>query len=367
MVPNSIRRLGKGGVRRLVSLLVVTVVALSWAVTASAAAVLASTVGVAQTSSAALPAPRAGSYQCSHGTCSGLVTISQKRSIYLTCRGSGSPTVVLVAGRSDQGQIWQAPTGDNGPAVFSSVAGFTRVCAYDRPGSYTIRGDRVTATSSTPVSQPTTAADGVKDLHALLSAAKVPGPYLMVAHSYGGLIARLYTSTYPDQVSGFVSVDTLTELMYPELGSAANQLLWLRLNNNYVTPLDPYHQERTDLLASFQQVQLAPPMRPMPALVLSADEPFDFKALIKQGILPDDTPTAFSDTVWNAVVIGQQKLAALLAAQQIKDTYSGHYIHLTQPQLVINSIRHVYDQIHGVADPSGLTLTPVVPRTKHAP
>lgn len=40
--------------------------------------------------------------------------------------------------------------------------------------------------------------------------------------------------------------------------------------------------------------------------------------------------------MWHAVLVGQQTLAGLLHAQHITDTYSGHYIHLTQPQLVIN-------------------------------
>lgn len=228
---------------------------------------------------------------------------------------------------------------------------------YDRPGTVTIDGNHVEPTASTPVPQPTTAANGVADLHALLVSAKVPGPYLVVAHSYGGLIGRLFASTYPDDVSGLVLVDTLTEFMYPALGSAANQQLWLRLNNNYSADLDPYHQEKTDLLASFMQVDAAPSVRAMPAIVLSSDQPYDFAALIREGILPADTPLSFGDTVWEAILVGQEKLASLLDAQHITDTYSGHYIHLTQPQLVINSIHHLYDEVHQVPDPKGLMLT----------
>lgn len=306
--------------------------------------------------------PALHSYACAHGSCSGLVDIGGKRKVYVECRGTGAPTVVLIAGRSDRAQTWQTQADPKkpGPTVFSGVARFARVCAYDRPGTFTVQRNHVEPTSSTPVSQPTTAAQGVNDLHALLAAAKVHGPYLMVAHSYGGLIARLYASSHPGDVSGLVLVDTLTELMFPELGSMANQLLWLRLNNNYSTELDSYHQERTDLLASFDQLENTPAAPSIPGLVLSADQPFDFKALIKQGILPSDTPSEFAGTVWRAVEIGQHKLAALLHAEQITDTNSGHYIHLTQPQLVINSIRHVDDQILHRPDPAGLTLTPAV-------
>jgi pimeloyl-ACP methyl ester carboxylesterase len=52
-----------------------------------------------------------------------------------------------------------------------------------------------------------TGADSVRDLHALLDAAGVPGPYLLVGFCFGGLLAIMYAATYPDQVMGMVSLD----------------------------------------------------------------------------------------------------------------------------------------------------------------
>jgi len=66
--------------------------------------------------------------------------------------------------------------------VFPQVSKFTRVCAYDRPG--TTRNDNA-VTDSTRVRQPTTAQQGVADLPALLIAAKEPMPYVLVGHSWG--------------------------------------------------------------------------------------------------------------------------------------------------------------------------------------
>jgi pimeloyl-ACP methyl ester carboxylesterase len=69
--------------------------------------------------------------------------------------------------------------------------------------------DEKTSSRSDPVPQPQTATDAVADLHALLGAAAIPGPYVLVGHSYGGLVVRLYASTYPGEVAGLVLVDAL--------------------------------------------------------------------------------------------------------------------------------------------------------------
>jgi len=61
------------------------------------------------------------------------------------------------------------------------------------------------------VPQPTTPKEAVADLHALLSAAGETGPYVLVGHSYGGLVVKLYARTYPKDVAGLVLVDALSE------------------------------------------------------------------------------------------------------------------------------------------------------------
>ena len=98
----------------------------------------------------------------------GLVDIGGGRKMYLECRGSGSPTVVFISGRSDRATIWSSVTDSSGnrnpssSAVYPEVGRFTRDCAYDRPGTVTITGQHVEPSRSTPVPQPTTAADGMK-------------------------------------------------------------------------------------------------------------------------------------------------------------------------------------------------------------
>lgn len=255
------------------------------------------------------------------------------RLLYLDCKGTGSPTVVLVSGRSDRSDIWDK--------VLPGVAKFTRVCAYDRPGTVTIKGENVAPSRSTSVPQPVTPKEGVADLHALLSAAKVPSPYVLVGHSYGGLIVRLYASTYPDEVAGLVLIDTLTEFLYDTL-TEKQQAQWIRLNSNYSPELDRYTiQEKTDFIPSFHQMRHAPSIRRVPAIVLTSDQPYDFKALIASGIIPSDAPLDLGTVIYQAHVAGQKRLANLLNAKHVTKTHAGHYIQTEQPQLVINSILEV--------------------------
>src|SRR5262245_24755349 len=87
----------------------------------------------------------------------GRVDIGGGRKIYLECRGSGAPTVVLIGGEAGSATAWTVadPT-KPAPTVFSEVAKFTRVCAYDRPGTLVdVPGGKMGPSRSTPVPQPT--------------------------------------------------------------------------------------------------------------------------------------------------------------------------------------------------------------------
>jgi pimeloyl-ACP methyl ester carboxylesterase len=112
--------------------------------------------------------------------------------LHLGCQGkgsSGSPTVVYLHGLGGDGSDVES--------INTLLAGQARVCTYDRVNVG--RSDRVNGRH--------TGADSVRDLHALLEAAGVQGPYLMVGFSFGGLLAIMYAATYPDQVMGMVSLD----------------------------------------------------------------------------------------------------------------------------------------------------------------
>jgi pimeloyl-ACP methyl ester carboxylesterase len=278
------------------------------------------------------------------GEFAGLVDIGGGRRMYLKCHGIGSPTVVLVSGLKGSADDWNV-TEKPAPTVYAAVAKFTRVCAYDRPG--TPVGEK--PSRSDPVPQPTTAADAVADLHALLRAAGEAGPYVLVGHSYGGLVVRLYASTYPQEVSGLVLVDATSEGIRDAETPQQWAIQLVLMEGDIRESLAMYPDlERVDWDRSFDQVRAAPPLRPLPLVVLSADRPWgpQVPSMIAAGKLPADIPPNFGYVTDAAQKTAQERLAQLVPnAEHITNTNSGHEIHKERPQLVIDAIRGVVEAV----------------------
>lgn len=294
------------------------------------------TVTLALVAAVACPAPSMAASE----DFAGLVDIGGGRKMYLECRGSGTPTVMIVPGGRASADEW---TKDS--KVFAEVAGVTLVCAYDRPG--TPVGD--SPSRSDPVPMPTTAGASAADLHALVAAADIRTPFVIVGHSYGGLVARLYAMTYPADVDGMVLVDALTE----GLRAAETPAEWANqkiiLDGNLTEALKVYPDiERADADASFDQLIAAAALKPMPLVVLSADHPWGplVPGFIADGLLPPGIPPDVGYITDRAQKEAHAKLAAQVpGARHVTKTDSGHNIHIEQPQLVTEAIRDVVEAV----------------------
>ena len=279
------------------------------------------------------------------GNFAGLVNIGPGRTMYLECRGTGSPTIVFVSGLRFAADQWSMTKNPASTSAFDGVVRFTRACAYDRPG--VVVGGTALSRSS-PVMQPITTKDAAADLHALLRASGEAGPFVLAAHSYGGQIARLYTSTYPQEVAGLVLIDAQSEELQTLLSPQEFQE-FLRLNAPQRDSLEEYPAiERVDFERSFAQIRAAAPIEPLPLVVLSADRSVapQIAEGIANGSLPADILPTYGAAIDAAQPIMQRHLAELVpGAKHTTNTNSGHDINIEQPQLVIVGVGNVVDAV----------------------
>lgn len=133
--------------------------------------------------------------------------------LHIYCMGEGNPTVILETGLGTMLADWAN--------IQPEVAGTTRVCAYDRAG----------VGWSDSGLQPRDPQHIAQDLHTLLDKANIPGPYVLVGQSFGGLYVRKYADQYPEEVVGMVLVD------------ASHPDMWLRFPPEVTTALSGNEQQ----------------------------------------------------------------------------------------------------------------------------
>jgi pimeloyl-ACP methyl ester carboxylesterase len=128
--------------------------------------------------------------------------------LFLSCTAGSSPTIVIEAG---EGQ-----TSNEMEVITPELAERGRVCSYDR-ANHGQSGEAPT---------PRTGEDISNDLHALLEAASVPGPYVLIGHSAGGMFVQLYARLFPDEVAGVMVTNAVPlcepwmELGFPQMTEA---------------------------------------------------------------------------------------------------------------------------------------------------
>jgi pimeloyl-ACP methyl ester carboxylesterase len=294
-----------------------------------------------------------------------LVDIGGRR-MHLDCRGTGEPTVVFESGLDTGGSLaWEH--------VHEPVSRLTRACVYDRAG----------VMWSDPKPQIQDANGVADDLHALLRAAHIDGPLVLVAHSLGGPYVMTYTRKFGDEVKGLVFVDTshpdqVKRLTSPKLAAAmkgswvqdlAVKLSWTGIMRALTaTQSDPpipgmservrkigkayfsetvagTFKEQQSITSTFSQGGQLRDLGDRPLVVLTAMEPMP-EAVRKQ-IDFSEQDAAEMQQQWKALQDEEAGWSTRSRHELVMD--SGHYVQEARPDLVIKAITEVLADVRADA------------------
>jgi pimeloyl-ACP methyl ester carboxylesterase len=227
-----------------------------------------------------------------------LITVGSDR-LHVETIGESGPTVVFEAGLGDDSATWKS--------VADPIAAFARVVLYDRVGlggSSRLRDTRAAITADEVATR----------LHALLAAADIPPPHILVGHSLGGLYMQMFARKYPKEVSGVVLLESASTEAPPELKTRAK-----------LVPGTAAFLEEEGIAASNREVRNAGPFPDVPLTVIAATDhgPYFRK--------------------WEPTLMRLQRQLAALSPQGslIVAQGSGHDVQLDRPQIVVEAVRRM--------------------------
>jgi len=285
--------------------------------------------------------------------------------LHIDIKGKGSPAVVMIAGSQAFSFDWSL--------VMPGISGITQVCTYDRPA----------LAWSDPGPMPRTFDQDIYELHTLLQKSGVKPPYILVGHSLGGIIARLFEKKYPTEVKGLVLVDATSEDAVLFMNGKIQRLRTFS-QNRIIPPVktkpdtstkipsmtdmeelwkmmgEPKIESPFDRLPKKFQEQRIWAMR-QPKFLLADNGPYwadEFAAMYADSLYSlgnkpiyvlSNGRDAFSKNtdsamkaIWLEKLEQKEKMSNLSSnSKHIITTKSGHEIHLEEPELVINAIKEV--------------------------
>ncbi len=227
----------------------------------------------------------------------------------LVVAGVGSPTVIFESGIGQGKRNW-AP-------VFNKIAELTQCVAYDRAGYG----------QSEASDQPRDGLQIVLELRDLLQTESIAPPYVLVGHSLGGTVVKLFAKTYPQEVAGVVLVDARHEEFTQRCRQEGVHRLLYQPPDSFLSMLPPV--PRAEVLAApltLKQARRAGPFPEIPLIVLT------------QSNVTSRWPKSLG-TVWEA---SQRKMAKMSTLGRIKVVgNAGHNVHMDRPDVVIRAVAGV--------------------------
>jgi len=291
--------------------------------------------------------------------------------LHLHGTGNGSPSVILISGASNFSFDWTL--------VQDKLPKSIKVCSYDRPG----------LAWSDPGPMPRSIMQDVYELHELLNASKMHPPFILVGHSIGGIIARMYARQYSDDIAGMVLVDATSENAILNvngkierlrlLASAGKKIPSVKRTIDTLTKI-PSTKEVEELWNMFGKPSISFPFNKLPANIqkirLWAQSLPKYQIADADDYIPEEFKTMYADS--QSYKIGDKPLMILYSSKNeypkelgtlrdslmndkignqhaflrlstnskiIRTANSGHEIFLTEPDLVVSAIKQVIGSI----------------------
>ena len=235
--------------------------------------------------------------------------------VEMTVAGNGHYTVIFEAGFGGDQWVWQK--------IAPAIAADAHVVTYSRAG----------LGQSQPRPEPRTPAQVGKEFDELIAAAGLKPPFILVGHSYGGYLIRQFAVRHPEQVAGFVFVDSSVERLYTELKK--RDPIRLAKDLALIDKMTPevYRAEIKLIDAAFAAAALAPvPALPdVPAVVLTSTKVYKNPELFMH------TPPSMA--LWRS--LHEDLFHTFSTGSHVVTASSGHNIQFEEPALVINAIQQV--------------------------
>jgi pimeloyl-ACP methyl ester carboxylesterase len=224
----------------------------------------------------------------------------------LVGKNNGKPTVVMDAGYGDFSKAWDSVIGD--------ISMLSNVLIYDRAG----------LGKSETSSNPRTSREMVKELKELLIEAKIKPPYLLVGHSFGGVNMQIFATEFYNEVCGLVLVDSTPEDYRERFLPTMPQDFQQAYNKQFV-----YEGNYDEFMESLEQLKESRQKLNVPLIVLSAGK--------------KDHYSKESQKLWNEM---QREILEISSdGEIIIAENSAHYIQNDEPEVVVNAIKKLIDNI----------------------
>jgi pimeloyl-ACP methyl ester carboxylesterase len=255
--------------------------------------------------------------------------------MYIDCRGEKSPTVLIDVGLGDASANWLK--------IAKALSDNVKVCLYDRAGygwSDPGPGERTTAQI-------------VHELNMLLEFADIPGPYVLVGHSFGGFTARYFAATFPEKTAGAILIDSAHPDQIYRLSALDNvkkkesiqvwrkepapdymnevEKQWYFLNSSRKAAFAQMEELRS-FKESAYQVKHSGPLPSIPIAVLSRGRE---QLPVINGVSLEEE---WRDMQKNLLTLSANSWHTIIKG-------SGHKIYFDAPDVVIKNILKVVDQV----------------------